>query len=149
MYRFLACIGFLVAASALAANTTPLAALPFTDVPAKHLNRDAVEFLRTNNVVRGYEDGTFKPEARINRAEFLQIITNPFLLSAVRTQECVRENIMNREKATLFYSDVPKDAWFAPAVCIATQQKIVNAIRRLEETGEIVVARGGESEMFV
>lgn len=29
------------------------------------------------------------------------------------------------------------------------QQKIVNAIRRLEETGEIVVARGGESEMFV
>jgi len=29
------------------------------------------------------------------------------------------------------------------------QQKIVNAIRRLEETGEIIVARGGEAEMFV
>lgn len=29
------------------------------------------------------------------------------------------------------------------------QQKIVNVIRRLEETGEVVVARGGESEVFV
>ena len=29
------------------------------------------------------------------------------------------------------------------------QQKIVNVIRRLEETGEITVARGGESEVFV
>jgi len=29
------------------------------------------------------------------------------------------------------------------------QQKIVNVIRRLEETGEIVVARGGEAEVFV
>ena len=29
------------------------------------------------------------------------------------------------------------------------QQKIVNQIRRMEETGEITVARGGESEVFV
>lgn len=29
------------------------------------------------------------------------------------------------------------------------QQKIVNVIRRLEETGEITVARGGEAEVFV
>jgi flagellar motor switch protein FliG len=29
------------------------------------------------------------------------------------------------------------------------QQKIVNVIRRLEEMGEIAVARGGESEVFV
>ena len=29
------------------------------------------------------------------------------------------------------------------------QQKIVNTIRQLEEMGEIVVARGGEEEVFV
>ena len=29
------------------------------------------------------------------------------------------------------------------------QQKIVNVIRKLEETGEIVIARGGEDEMIV
>jgi flagellar motor switch protein FliG len=29
------------------------------------------------------------------------------------------------------------------------QQKIVNVIRQLEEMGEIVVARGGEEEIFV
>jgi flagellar motor switch protein FliG len=29
------------------------------------------------------------------------------------------------------------------------QQKIVNAIRKLEENGEIVIARGSEDEMIV
>ena len=29
------------------------------------------------------------------------------------------------------------------------QQRIVNVIRKLEETGEIVIARGGEDEMIV
>jgi flagellar motor switch protein FliG len=29
------------------------------------------------------------------------------------------------------------------------QQKVVNIIRRLEETGEIVIARGGEDEIIV
>jgi len=29
------------------------------------------------------------------------------------------------------------------------QQKIINVVRRLEEMGEITVARGGESEVFV
>ena len=29
------------------------------------------------------------------------------------------------------------------------QQRIVNVIRKLEETGEIVIARGGKDEMIV
>ncbi|TSC80355.1 MAG: putative S-layer protein [Candidatus Peregrinibacteria bacterium Gr01-1014_25] len=126
MRALLTLIAALLVTTAHAAAPTPLAPDPFTDVPSKHPNGTAIEYLRVNNVVRGYGDGTFKPEARINRAEFLQIITNPFLLSDVRTQECVRENIVNQSKETVFYSDVAKDAWFASPVCIATVQKIVN-----------------------
>lgn len=112
--------------TAPASAATPFTTKPFTDVPESHINFEAVEYLRQNNVIRGYQDGTFKPESRINRAEFLQLITNPFLLNTARLNECVREEILGKNLTTVFYSDVATDDWFAPAVCLASIQKIIN-----------------------
>ena len=123
---------FLFMASALltvnvASAQTPFSQKPFSDVPKSHMHYEAIEYLRQNNVIRGYLDGTFKPDTRINRAEFLQLITNPFLLNTTRMGECIREEFQGKEEVTyVFYTDVAKDEWYAAPVCLATVQKIIN-----------------------
>lgn len=47
---------------------------PFTDVPANHANANAIAYAKTEGIVEGYSDGTFKPDATINRAEFVKIL---------------------------------------------------------------------------
>lgn len=118
-------LGTLLSVSTASA-ATPFTTKPFTDVAESHLNYEAIEYLRQNNVIRGYPDGTFKPESRINRAEFLQLITNPFLLNTTRLNECVREEIQGKDLKHVFYSDVDPDDWYAAAVCLSTVQKIIN-----------------------
>ena len=56
-------------------------------------------------IVEGYEDGSFRPDAPINRAEALKI-----LLEATKLQ-ALEEPFEQQE-----FSDVPEDAWFAPYV---------------------------------
>ena len=46
----------------------------FSDVPENNENFEAINYLQENQVINGYEDGTFKPEQNVNRAEFLKII---------------------------------------------------------------------------
>lgn len=128
MHKLFLSIGLALSLLAPSAHAVlaPFTQKPFSDVPETSPNYDAIEYLRQNNVIRGYQDGTFKPDSRINRAEFLQLITNPFLINATRLQECVREEISGREMDYVFYTDVQKDDWFAPAVCLSTVQKIIN-----------------------
>lgn len=64
--------------------------LPFTDVTSALWSADAIYTAYTNGYINGYEDGTFKPDSPITRAEAVKIInavldrtdftneTNPF-----------------------------------------------------------------------
>lgn len=47
---------------------------PFTDVPAEEWYSAAVAWAAENDVVKGYEDGTFAPEKRITREELSAIL---------------------------------------------------------------------------
>ena len=49
----------------------------FSDVPPDHDAYEAVEFLKTQNIIGGYPDGTFKPDRTVNRAEAAKIIAAP------------------------------------------------------------------------
>ncbi|TSC79610.1 MAG: hypothetical protein G01um101425_541 [Candidatus Peregrinibacteria bacterium Gr01-1014_25] len=51
----------------------------FTDVPSDHFAFSAVEFLKQNNIVQGYADGTFKPSKTVTRAEAVKIIVAPLV----------------------------------------------------------------------
>jgi hypothetical protein len=115
-----------IVAPSAAANVEPFTNEPFSDVPESSLNYDAIEYLRQNNVIRGYPDGTFRPDTRLNRAELLQLMTNPFLISTDRLNDCVGEEITPKQMTYVFYTDVGLDSWYASAVCLATVQKIVN-----------------------
>ena len=44
----------------------------FPDVSYDHPFADAIQKLKTRGIVKGYEDGTFKPDQLISRAEFIK-----------------------------------------------------------------------------
>jgi len=59
------------------------------------------------NKLKGYEDGSFRPDAQITRAEFMTMVNNSFGYT---------------EKATISFKDVDSDDWYYPEV-----QKAVKA----------------------
>jgi len=80
----------------------------FSDVLGSHPNSVAVAYFKQNGWVGGYENGSFKPDQPINRAELLTILTN---LADVDFTSGVYENC---------FKDV-KNEWFAPYVCYAKE----------------------------
>lgn len=82
----------------------------FRDVSSSTPYARAIGTLKNENVIEGYADGTFKPDATINRAELLKIIL-----------EAKKEDIAG---ASQCFPDV-QEQWFAPYVCTAKEQGIV------------------------
>ena len=98
---------------------------PFTDVPKTHVNFQAIEYLRVNNILKGYPDGTFRPNRRITRAEFVALITNPFFLSG-RSNDCLTVNFRSNDATRVFFTDVLYSAWYAQDVCEAAVNEFVH-----------------------
>jgi hypothetical protein len=85
------------------------AAQSFSDVSQSNPAYGAIEYLKTQGILRGYPDGTFKPDQAVNRAEALKIIVAQLVeLSAIESR-----------KGKTSYGDVAADAWFAPFVEVA------------------------------
>ncbi|MBT3704541.1 copper amine oxidase [Candidatus Peregrinibacteria bacterium] len=84
-------------------------AAAFSDVSYDHPNLNAVNYLEDNEVVDGYDDGTYKPDDNINRAEFLKIV-----MGATEYEE----------EGEDCFEDV-SDEWFAPYICKAAELKFV------------------------
>jgi hypothetical protein len=82
----------------------------FSDVSDKNEVYNAVVHLREKNVVKGYEDGSFKPDQPINRAEFLKIVMG------VSGHDPSGKNC---------FKDV-KNEWHAPYICKAHALKKVS-----------------------
>lgn len=91
--------------------------IAFSDVSSENIKSDAIEFLQSEGVIQGYEDGTFKPNNRINRAEFTKIIIGS-LYSEEEIDSCLNQT-------ELSYPDVDPESWYAPFVCVATAESIV------------------------
>lgn len=83
----------------------------FTDVEKYDTYGTAIYYLKTAGIVDGYADGTFKPGAKINRAEFLKI-----LLEA-QDYEGAGSNC---------FTDVTSGKWYVPYVCKAEQLGFVS-----------------------
>lgn len=77
----------------------------FTDVPANHPTFAAAEYLKANGMLDGYDDGTFRPDQPVNRAEVMKIIASQRMTMAAS----------DTQSGSVF-RDVPAGAWFAPYV---------------------------------
>lgn len=96
----------------------------FSDVGEGHEHAAAVQWMEARGVIAGYEDGTFRPEQTVNRAEALKII---LLASGVEViiPETLDESAGSTTQAALF-PDVKPSHWFYPYVQKALELKIVS-----------------------
>ncbi|MBD3330630.1 hypothetical protein GF354_03830 [Candidatus Peregrinibacteria bacterium] len=99
---------FCLIAAIYAASASVVFAADLSDIGG-HDNEIAIKYLEENGVISGYEDGTFKPDNTVNRAELLKILVggsgeNP---STETYKNC--------------FPDVKED-WYAPFVCFAKEE---------------------------
>jgi hypothetical protein len=91
----------------LAWGEAKAATYSFTDVDANSVFAPAVAYLKNNNIVQGYADGTFKPSLDISRSEFLKIVleANKIPTSSMVESQC--------------FFDIYKGMWYTKYVCYA------------------------------
>ncbi|MBT3834987.1 hypothetical protein HOF56_01945 [Candidatus Peribacteria bacterium] len=86
---------------------------PFEDVNLNHKFANEIEKIKEAGIVSGYDDGTFKPDKTVNRAEFIKMMMDSVGLSPIGMEfNACFEDVFNQ--------------WFAPYVCIAKRKGWVN-----------------------
>ncbi len=83
----------------------------FADVESNYTYADAISYLKENEIVVGYDDGSFKPDGTLNRAEAVKIL--------------LKGNDIEAGPGSTSFPDVPASAWFADFVVTAADKKIV------------------------
>lgn len=101
----------------------------FRDVPSDHSNAEAIAYVKEHGIVEGYVDGTYKPDATINRAEFVKILVGAY------NKQLEEDGIAWEDSRCIValdpeiggpFSDVPTTAWYAGFVCRANSQGFVS-----------------------
>jgi carboxyl-terminal processing protease len=89
----------------------------FSDVGTGDPNYDEINYLRESGVIKGYNDGTFRPSAEITRAELVKLVFSNVGYDASKS--------VARETK---FTDVPSTSWFAPYVakCLELQAISIN-----------------------
>lgn len=90
--------------SLLASGITPTqiaATIPFADIETGHWSVPFISYAIENQIVKGYEDNTFRPNQSVSRAEGIKILFSAFQITPPTTQEVI-------------FSDVKSDEWFFP-----------------------------------
>jgi hypothetical protein len=133
-------VSLVVVTAIFLVSTTAFAS--FTDVSSGHDNYDAIMYVQENEIVGGYDDGTFRPDDPINRAELLKI-----LVIAVSGGD------VDDSYADICFSDVKITSWYSKYVCYGDSQGYVDGysdgtfdptgyVTFVEAAKMIVVARG-------
>lgn len=85
----------------------------YSDVLDEDPYAEAIGFITEQGIVKGYDDGTYRPNNKINRAEFTKIIVGAKLGSNPT------------HKAANCFPDVKASDWFASYVCYAKDAGII------------------------
>ncbi len=108
----------------LAPVHTASAASGFIDVPSMFYCAEAVDALSSAGILKGYEDGTFRPNSTITRVE-MAVVT------------CRMMGLPTQSVQTPF-ADVPEDYWGAKYIAAAYQAGIIRGSKGLFRPGDNV-----------
>lgn len=89
----------------------------FSDVKDPYPYAYQIDWLADNGVLRGYDDGKFKPENCVNRAEFLKMLYT--------TRESDVTQLSPDLSPMYVFSDIDLKAWYWPYLRFAIQKEIV------------------------
>jgi rare lipoprotein A len=87
---------------------------PFFDVNEGDYNYTAIEYLRINSLIQGYDDGAFRPNNNVNRAEAVKMLQFAF-----------GKKLMSK-KQDFNFPDIKEDEWFYPYVLDAWNRKAID-----------------------
>ncbi len=82
--------------------TTPTTQVTFKDVPANYWAQTFIQELASRNIIKGFPDGSFRPNDPVTRAQFAAI------LSQAMNKPTTRSNVT--------FSDVASNFWAAAAI---------------------------------
>ncbi|MBU1445801.1 S-layer homology domain-containing protein [Patescibacteria group bacterium] len=85
----------------------------YSDVAEGYPYFEAIEYITQNGIVEGYADGTYKPNAQINRAEFTKILVEAKL------------GLNPISYASDCFNDFDSSQWYASYVCYAKSNGII------------------------
>lgn len=136
---------------AIAMGEQTAAANIFTDVHDGDAYYDAISYLKTEGIVSGYQDGSFKPFQTINRAEFTKIIVGASGYNSA--QDPSGFDIYSL--SGIDFKDVKSGEWYIPYLRKAVESEIIagypdgtykpaQEINFVEAAKIIVVADGGD-----
>jgi uncharacterized protein YkwD len=118
----------------------PLAnASVFSDVRDGVPYLEAIEGLKSQSVMKGFDDGTFHPDGTMTRAELTKLLVTMKFDPDGATECGVQEDM---------FSDVPTRAWYFRSVCIAKEKGLVKG----HEDGSFEPAKTvtvGEAAMMI
>ncbi|MGC1306105.1 MAG: S-layer homology domain-containing protein [Phormidesmis sp.] len=80
-----------------AATATPKEAIAFNDLPDDYWAKPYIDALSSRGLISGYEEGDFRPDQPVTRAQIANIVSRTFELTA--------------DKENLEFSDVRPDFW--------------------------------------
>jgi rare lipoprotein A len=93
-------------------------AFAFTDIAEGNNYFISTQYLRDQNIINGYEDGSFGYWQNINRAEFIKMATIAFDLVDPDDLPVLEDRP---------FADVPQDSWFGPYTYAAREAEIINS----------------------
>lgn len=94
-------------------NVPSVSAEGFSDVDESNQNYEAILYLQKQEIIQGYNDGTFQPFKDVNRAEFLKIIIEG-------------SNIPLDIDTITPFPDVDEAGWYGPYVRKAYEEGWIN-----------------------
>src|SRR5665648_894549 len=84
---------------------SPAFAATMSDISG-HWAQTTIQNWTDNNLIKGYPDGTFKPDNNITRAEFITLVNGAFGYT---------------KTAPISFTDVGQNAWYATAIAVAVE----------------------------
>lgn len=95
-------------------------------MPADYPYATAIDYLTRHDIIRGYENRSFRPELAVTRAEFTKLLVGMVFPQQVIDICLDTADRQDQVIPAMEFPDVPYESWFGPHVCTAWRQGIID-----------------------